>query len=193
MSAGAEGFGPGPERVPGCGGGRREAVGQGAELCGQQAELPPRRRDGGRRGRRRCRGTGRAGVLSGAQVGRLLLPAADTGLRGGPRCGTARPSSPLNPHLRQWLVQVMEWPPLSRRAETRSQAQVRSLRSTRSTAVPAVAPAPRAASKGCVSLRQAQRAQVPGQSGMLPGDPAGCPHGACSQSLLWPQQNRSHR
>lgn len=43
-------------------------------------------------------------------------------------------------------MQVMEWPPRSRRAEMQSQAQVWSLRSTRSTAVPAVAP--RAASKG---------------------------------------------
>lgn len=49
------------------GGGRREAVRKGAELLGQPAEIPARGRGGG------------AG-LPGAQVGRLLLPAADTGL-----------------------------------------------------------------------------------------------------------------
>lgn len=47
-------------------GGRREAVGQGAELLGQLAQGPARGRGGG------------AG-LPGAQVSRLLLPVWDTG------------------------------------------------------------------------------------------------------------------
>lgn len=94
LAAGA-GLCPGPG--PGVGGGRRQAVGQGAELCGQQAEPLFRRGGGGRR--RWGRAGRRRAVLPGAHVGRLLLPAArDAAVRGGTRgpgaAGSRRPRLP---------------------------------------------------------------------------------------------------
>lgn len=80
-------------------------------------------------------------------------------------------------------MQVMEWPPQSRRADTLSQVQVQSLRSRRSTAVSAAAPAPSTAGKGAaLAYSRARLPQLLGQSGMLPVHPAGCPDRACSQS-----------
>lgn len=191
---------------------RKETEGTGQEGAaessqGRQRHRPrlPQAEASGRARRRRAargcrpgRGAARpAGPDPGPRAGRRRGAAGSAGGLPPPPCGRhgVRDSlgtlaerqvqvmqPPLPAHLRQRQVQVMQ--PPSRRAHTRSQLQARSLRSTRSTAVPAAGPAPTPSAAG--KRRDCMRRQQDTAPGCRES-PAGCSGGLCRR----PQRDRA--
>lgn len=190
VQAGERGLALGPARG---GGGRREAVGQGAELCGQEAEFPSRRRGDSRRGRWH-RGTGRGAELPGAEVGRLLLSAAETGVRGGAGFGTALLSSPfeLSPEAVASAGDgaVPSVPPRRHMEPGPGPISAQHAQHCCPCCGPRILPE-RCGQGVALACGRARRRQWLEQSGMLPMDPTGCPDGVCSlPAALVPSQQK---